>query len=205
MIDFFLSGVLLAAAYGLGSISPAYLVAKWVNGVDIRKVGSLNAGALNVFRESGVRAGAFVLATDAVKGATIVGIAHFSDLEDWAVYGAPIALVIGHNWPIQLQFRGGRGLAPALGISMAMLPLLSLPALILGVAAIILSRSVVVGAVVGFVTLNVLTLITDQSLGFVITCAVITILVGGTHFLRTWRQYMGAARSRNWPSLLRVE
>ncbi len=205
MLNLFLSGALLTAAYSLGSVSPAYLVSKWMNGVDIRKVGSLNAGALNVFRESGVRAGAFVLAADTVKGATIVGVAHFSGLEDWAIYGAPIALVIGHNWPIQLQFRGGRGLAPALGISMAMLPLLTLPALILGVAAIILSRSVVVSAVVGFITLNVLTLLTDQSLGFVINCAVITILVGGTHLVRTRRHYMAAARCRNWPSLLQVE
>ncbi len=160
MVEVFLGTMFLAAAYALGSLSPAYLVARRVKDVDIRKVGSRNAGALNVFRELGGRAGVLVLGADIAKGTVVVVAALWSGLAEWTVFSAPVALTIGHNWPAVLQFQGGRGLAPVLGVSLAMLPILTMLAILPALGVIALSRSVVLGAIVGFVLLNLLTLIT---------------------------------------------
>ena len=205
MVDLAGASIFLAAAYALGSCSSAYFVSKHLEDVDIRRIGSRNAGALNVFREIGMGPGVIVLGMDAAKGASVVGLAQWLALPEWAFYGAPIALVAGHNWPFLLEFQGGRGLAPVLGISLATLPVLTLLAMLPAAIIIIGSRSVVFGALCGFVILNILTLTTKQPLEFVVMCAALTALVGGTHLHRSWHLYQGSRHAENWSRLLQVE
>lgn len=205
MFELLWGGVALVAVYLIGGVSFAYFAARIVKGVDIRTVGSRNAGALNVFREIGVGVGFVVLAADMAKGAVAVILPIWIGAPEWILYAAPVVAIAGHNWPVLLRFRGGKGLAPVIGVSLVMVPFLSLLGAIPGVIIIALTKNVVVGGGVGFVVLNVLTIVTGQSTQVVVVCLVLSALVAGTHFAATWRQYVEAARTRDWTRVLFVE
>ncbi len=104
-------------AYILGSIPFGLLVVKALGGSDIRSVGSGNIGAANVTRNAGAIAGALTLLLDVGKGYLAVWIAgHWTGWNiRWMMLGAIFA-VIGHVFPVWLQFRGGKGVATGLGV-----------------------------------------------------------------------------------------
>ena len=104
-------------AYSLGSIPFGFLVVKAFGGADIRSVGSGNIGAANVTRNAGPIAGALTLLLDAAKGSFAVWLAgHWTGWNiRWMMLGAIFA-VIGHVFPVWLQFRGGKGVATGLGV-----------------------------------------------------------------------------------------
>ena len=110
------------AGYLLGSIPFAYIAARIKGGVDIRQVGGGNMGALNVMREIDRGAGYAVWIADMAKGMLAVYIARWLGLSPVWVYTAGFATIIGHNWPIFLKFRGGKGGATTLGILLALVP-----------------------------------------------------------------------------------
>jgi glycerol-3-phosphate acyltransferase PlsY len=119
-------GLNIAAAivigYLLGSIPFAYIVAHLKKGVDIRQVGGGNVGALNTYRQIGPLWGIGVLAADIIKGALAVLIARWLGLSIAWVCVAGFAAVVGHNWPVFLKFRGGKGAATVLGVLVALTP-----------------------------------------------------------------------------------
>jgi len=117
------SALAVIIGYLLGSIPFAYIAARLVKGVDIRKVGGGNIGALNVMREIGTAAGIGVLIADIAKGAIAVLIAQWLDVSLIVVFIAGFAAVVGHNWPIFLKFSGGRGGATTLGVLSALAPI----------------------------------------------------------------------------------
>jgi glycerol-3-phosphate acyltransferase PlsY len=108
--------------YLLGSIPFAYIAARIKGGVDIRQVGGGNMGALNVIREIDRVAGYAVWLADIAKGMLAVFIAQWLGLETFWVYTAGFAAVVGHNWPVFLGFRGGKGGATIMGILLALVP-----------------------------------------------------------------------------------
>jgi glycerol-3-phosphate acyltransferase PlsY len=114
---------LLISSYLLGSIPTAYLVARFCKGIDIRTVGSGNVGATNAFRVLGKPLGVFVLLFDILKGFFVTAIltlfvdaAAISVSMDLARISAGILAIAGHNWPIFLKFKGGKGVATSLGV-----------------------------------------------------------------------------------------
>ena len=109
-------------AYLLGSIPSAYLVAH-ARGIDIRKVGDANVGTANVQRCLGFAPAAFTFAADVSKGALAILVARHLSGQESVVLFAGVAVVAGHNWPITLGFRGGRGAATTLGVLSVLLPL----------------------------------------------------------------------------------
>ena len=120
--------------YILGSIPFAYIVGHLIKGVDIRETGGGNIGALNVYRNVGPVYGLGVLAADIGKGAMAVVIASWLDLTLPWICVAGFAAIIGHNWPVFLKFRGGKGAATVLGVLLAFMPI---PLLIAGALVII--------------------------------------------------------------------
>jgi glycerol-3-phosphate acyltransferase PlsY len=106
----------LVIAYLLGSIPSAYLIARSVKKVDIRKVGGGNVGAVNTMREIGPLPGLGVFLADMVKGALAVLIAQWLGLHLYWAFAAGFVAVAGHNWPVWLKFRGGQGLATTMGV-----------------------------------------------------------------------------------------
>ena len=109
-------------AFLLGSIPTGYLVAR-AKGVDIRKHGSGNIGATNVFRTLGKPLGIFVFFVDALKGFAAIWLGTRSGGgSDWAGIVAAIAAIAGHNYTPWLGFNGGKGIATSAGVLLALMP-----------------------------------------------------------------------------------
>jgi glycerol-3-phosphate acyltransferase PlsY len=119
-------GGIALGSYLLGSIPSAYLVGRFVTGVDIRTEGEGNVGARNVFHEVGPGWGVVVFAADFAKGAA-VGLL-FQSRPAWELLVAAVFLILGHAFPIWLGFVGGKGVAAAVGFSAALMPWAALTA-----------------------------------------------------------------------------
>jgi acyl phosphate:glycerol-3-phosphate acyltransferase len=146
--------VVVAAAYLLGGIPFALIIGLRFYDIDVRKHGSGNLGATNVFRALGAKAASATLLLDALKGSAAVGLAFFifsgnSDLlREWAMIAATIAAVAGHSYSPYIKFSGGKGVATAAG---ALLVLTPAPwPFLLGtfVIVVVLSRMVSLGSVI---------------------------------------------------------
>ena len=204
-MDIFLVGAALALAYLVGSVPFAYLVAYRLKGIDIRSVGSGNVGAVNTFRHVGLGAGGFVLVADALKGVMAISLPSLLGAPQWMVYSAAVAVIVGHNWSPFLNFQGGRGVAPVFGLSLAMLPLLTVVAAAPVVVLFLLTHNIVVSAVVGFIVLNVLAMVDAQPGSLIAFCLFLTALVGATHLARSRQYYLRAIRDRRWRSILWID
>lgn len=135
------SVLVVIAAYVIGSIPFGYLIVKLSSGGDVRETGSGGTGATNVSRRAGKAAGILTLILDAAKGAITVVIATwFSD--GWVVAAAAIAVIVGHIFPVWLGFRGGKGVATAVGVFLVLAPFALLCAGIVFVAVVGLTRYV---------------------------------------------------------------
>lgn len=111
---------LVVLGYFLGSIPFGYLLVRAKGGGDIRQIGSGNIGATNVARTSGWGVGVATLLLDAAKGAVAVWLAgHFSGGSVRIMMFAGLAAIVGHVFPVWLQFHGGKGVATALGVFLA--------------------------------------------------------------------------------------
>ena len=100
---------------------------------------------------------------------------------------------------------GGKGVAAVLGVSMAVLPWLTLISIGPAVLAILLTRNVVFAAAVVFLLLNVLTIITGQGWLQISLCLFLTLVVTGTYLGRSWRETLSALRMRRWTALFSFE
>jgi acyl phosphate:glycerol-3-phosphate acyltransferase len=139
---------LLAAAYFLGSIPFGLLLAKLFAGSDIRKAGSGNIGATNVARVAGPAAGILTLVLDAAKGAAAVWLAgRFTDQSSTGMTLAAVAALIGHCFPVWLKFKGGKGVATALGVFLMLAPTAALGSLLVFIFVSVAWRYVSLGSV----------------------------------------------------------
>ena len=195
----------LLSAYLLGSIPTGYIVGRVFKGIDIRTVGNRNVGALNVLHSIGRAAAIGVLAVDTLQGslATLMAV-WVIDAPGGSILGG-IGVVAGHNWPVFLGFRGGKGAATVLGVSLAVQPWLTLIAIAPTVTLASLTRNLVLAAAVGFVILNVLTVVTGQGLSQILLCLALTFVVTATYLARSWRQTVAAAKSGRWADLFFFE
>jgi glycerol-3-phosphate acyltransferase PlsY len=129
-------------AFLLGSMPTGYLVAR-AKGVDIRKHGSGNIGATNVFRTLGKPLGVFVFFVDALKGFAAVWLAgRFGGGSEWAGIIAAVAVIAGHNYTPWLGFKGGKGIATSAGVLLALMPWAVLAIALVWVAVFTVSRYV---------------------------------------------------------------
>mgnify|MGYP006266735899 CR=1 FL=1 len=139
--------------YLLGSIPTAYIVSRVRKGIDIRTVGNGNMGAANVMREIGTPEGIFVGLIDITKGAGAILIAQTLNISELWVFGAGFAALVGHNFPVFADFRGGRGTATAIGIFLVLAPQSALVTLVIVVipffATIKSSAAILIGVTLG--------------------------------------------------------
>ena len=119
-----LIAVLVAAGYLLGSIATAVLVARALGVADPRSGGSGNPGATNVLRLAGRKAAGLTLVGDILKGVVPVLVARAAEVPPGAVALVGLAAFLGHLYPAFFGFRGGKGVATALGVLLAMEPYL---------------------------------------------------------------------------------
>lgn len=137
----------VVVGYLLGSIPFGLIFAKLFAGKDVRAHGSGNIGAANVSRVVGPLAGILTLLLDAAKGVVSVWLAaRFTDHSASAMMIAGLAALLGHCFPVWLKFRGGKGVATALGLFIALCPLAALAAFILFVLVVVFWRYVSLGS-----------------------------------------------------------
>ena len=134
-----------AVAYLLGSISTGLLVAKLNHGPNLREVGSKNTGASNVLRTMGLKNGLITFAGDCGKAALACGIGY------WALgqYGAMLAglmVILGHNWPVFFQFKGGKGVASSCGVMLVCFPIPALISYVVAISIIAATRFISLGS-----------------------------------------------------------
>ncbi len=160
---------LVAFAYLLGSVPSGWIVMKLYRGQDLRRVGSGNIGAANVFRAGGPGAFATTLAADGLKGVlpVLVGILFGYGPQEWVLALIGLAAVVGHNWPIFLGFHGGKGVATSGGVMLVLAPVAVVLSVVTWAVLIratkIASLSSLVAVGVGFVALLVLHVIGWQA------------------------------------------
>ncbi len=130
----------VVAAYLLGSLSFAVIVSKLMRLPDPRSFGSGNPGATNVLRTGRKSAAALTLLGDALKGWIAVVGARALGADDSTVLLAALAVFIGHLFPVFFRFRGGKGVATALGVLIGLNPWLGLACLITWIAMAMLFR-----------------------------------------------------------------
>ena len=200
-MDWLLGIALAMGAYLLGSVPPAYILVYLVKRVDIREVGTRNVGTLNTYYQAGLWGALVVLLIDAGKGVVAVFAPGWVGAPGWTVFLTTSLVVAGHNWPVFLGFRGGKGAAAIFGISLALVPLLTV--ITLGPTALVtlLTRNVVLGAATGFVVLNILLVVTDQEIGQIAVCLFLTAVVTITYLASTWGHVTSSIKARRWKEL----
>jgi len=127
------------AAYALGCLNTGYYLVRWKTGQDLRTVGSGNAGSKNVGRILGPWGFGAALAGDMLKGALAVAAARLAGWNAASCILVILAVTAGHNWPAQLGFRGGKGVATSFAALLVFDPILA--GLMLGICAVLLAAT----------------------------------------------------------------
>ena len=185
---FSLTLAVLVPAYLLGSFPTAYIAGRIVCGKDIRQMGDGNMGAQNAFRLFGPYIGITVGLIDFLKGVAVISIAQFAGMSVPIILFSGILAVAGHNWPVFLHFRGGRGEATTIGV---LLLLVTWPILIAGFISLLTllkTKNVTLASVPLFVLLPFLGWVFHIRGIYIVYGMALPSIVALTHMSRVWRQ-----------------
>lgn len=114
--------VALLIAYLVGSVPFVYLFCMWMKGIDPRTVGDANPGAKNAFLHVGKAPGIIAGICDIFKGLVVILAAKWLGLEQLELFAVGVAVVMGHNYPVLLNFQGGQGMATTVGVLLGIAP-----------------------------------------------------------------------------------
>lgn len=181
---------LLIAGYLIGNISFAYYAGRIFGGFDIREKGSGNAGATNVIRVLGWKIGIGVFVLDALKGlaATAIGLALGGEV---GAMLAAFGVVLGHDFPVFLNFRGGKGIASTTGIFLFLFPLPALGAVLLFILIVLVSRWVSLGSLVFVSCVLAYVLVSGQPTAYAVLAAGLTLFAFLRHSANIQRLLRG--------------
>jgi glycerol-3-phosphate acyltransferase PlsY len=174
-----MAGLLVAAAYLLGSVSFSILVVRIVAHKDIREEGSGNAGATNVLRNHGAAAGIVVGLLDVAKGAAAVLLMRSVTANPAYLAASAAAVIFGHVFPVFFRFRGGKGVATTVGAFAVLDWRPTLVAVVVFMAVVALTRYVSLGSILAVVTLPPVSILVFHSPDAVVLaeCAVALLVV----------------------------
>jgi len=171
----------IITAYLVGAIPFGILISRLAKGIDIRRYGSGKIGATNVIRIVGSKAGLISMLLDVAKGSVSVLFAWLLLQTHAAQVAAGAAAVVGHNWPVYIRFKGGRGVAVFVGGLFAMYwPVgLATGAVVLGLG--VLTRYMSVGSIAGIAvaiaSMAVLVIVEEQPVEYLVYAAAVGCLV----------------------------
>ncbi|SCG83534.1 glycerol-3-phosphate acyltransferase PlsY [Proteiniborus sp. DW1] len=150
--------IVLFIGYGIGNFATSYILGKILKKTDIRKHGSGNAGATNALRVFGIKLAAATFVIDALKGvlAVIIGNSILGPLG--GLIGG-VSAVIGHNWPVVLKFKGGKGIASTIGVVATINYQIALVCVIIGLIIVVKTRYVSLGSIIAISLLPILSVI----------------------------------------------
>ena len=141
-----------ALAYLIGALPWGYILLHLRRGIDIRDYGSGRTGVSNTLRTGGIRVAGLVLLLDLTKGILAVLLARALVGDPTAEVAAGLLALVGHNWPVFLGFRGGRGIAPGLGALIIMAPIAAAIGVLVFIPICLISRYLSLGSILGVVT-----------------------------------------------------
>ena len=188
-------------AYILGSVPTAYIVVKLVTGQDIRVMGTGNVGALNTYHQVGIWYAILVLLTDVMKGVLAVLIPTWADSSQWTVFATSTLALVGHNWPVFLGFRGGKGAAAIFGISFMIAPVITLLVILAVATTLMIVRNVVLSVGFGFVIWNLILLVTGDDLHQKGLCVFLTLVVTATYLVSMKDHLIRSIKDRDWKGM----
>ena len=148
-------------SYFIGAIPFGMLFGRLFSGVDVRAAGSGNIGATNVLRAAGKKAAIFTLLADCFKGLLPVLAVKLVFQEEYLTVFAGIAVVLGHNFPVYIGFKGGKGVATSFGVVLAVSPWIGLAGFLTWLAVAYLWRYSSLSALMAFGIYPVMTFIAD--------------------------------------------
>jgi glycerol-3-phosphate acyltransferase PlsY len=175
------TAIVIIVAYFLGSIPFAVIVTRWRRGIDVRRVGSGNPGAANVWRSVGPLLGLSVLVLDCTKGAAAVIMARVAGLGADVQALAGLAAIAGHVWPVWLKFRGGKGVATAAGVFTVLMPWAMAVATLVFVSTVALTRYVSLASLLGAWALTIAAAVLSLPWTLVAAAAAAAVVVTGRH------------------------
>ena len=178
---------LFMLCYAIGAFPSAYLTGRLTRGVDIRSLGDGNSGTANAFRELGVKTGLLVGFIDIGKGTFVVLLARWITGSETAALLAGLIAIAGHNWPVFLNFRGGRGAATALGVLLVLMPVPAIPMALVSVVFLYLSRNTTVYFAFVFAPMPLVSWLTGAPVSYIGYSLALPVLVGISHFLSLHR------------------
>ena len=171
--------------YVIGSFPTAYLLTRYILGMDIREIGDFNSGAANVFRNVGSRAGVAVGSIDIIKGSLVIVLTKSLVDNSGMEMMAGAAALVGHNFPAHLKFKGGRGAATAVGVLIASLPIIGLPIGMAGLVLLYFTRKAIYPLAMFLIAIPVLAYPAGYSPAWAVYAVVIPISVGLSHLFTT--------------------
>tara|TARA_Y100000758_G_scaffold84434_1_gene57309 strand:- start:862 stop:1440 length:579 start_codon:yes stop_codon:yes gene_type:complete len=171
--------------YAIGSLPTAYLFTRYILAQDIRDIGDNNSGAANVFRNVGAKAGVAVGAIDIVKGSVVIVLAKVLVDDTGMEMMAGAAALAGHNFPVHLKFRGGRGAATAVGVLIASVPIVGLPVGAFCLVLLYFTHKAIYPLAVFLVAIPALTWPAGYSVSLAIYAVAMPMAVGLSHFFTT--------------------
>lgn len=149
--------LMILCSYLIGSIPFGYLVGKYLKGIDIRKHGSGNIGVANTFRVMGVKLALLVLIGDCLKGLLVIVLARWFFLEQmWFFLLIGIFAIIGHNWSIFLNFKGGKGIATTYGVVLAFYPIIAIISAIIWSIIVVTTKYAALGSIISIFAMLIL-------------------------------------------------
>jgi acyl phosphate:glycerol-3-phosphate acyltransferase len=181
----------ILAAYLLGSVPFAMIAAKLFGLADPRTYGSGNPGATNVLRSGNKKAALFTLIGDALKGWVAVFVAQQLGFSETVVGLVALAVFCGHLFPVFLKFKGGKGVATAAGVLLALDPLLGLAVLGTWLFVAFVSRYSSAAAVLAAALAPVYTVLMHGGNGMVIVVGIIALALIGKHWQNIQRLLAG--------------
>lgn len=181
----------LAIGYLVGSLPIGYLVAQGAGGIDLRRVGSGNVGATNVYRTAGLRAAITVMIADMAKGAVAVMVSGGGA----DAVAAGVGAVAGHVYPVWLRFRGGKGVATASGVFGVLSPLPTLVAAAAFVAIVTRTRLVSLGSIVASIVLPLVEWSVPGGRAIDIGVTIVAVLILFRHRSNVTRLWAGTERA----------
>ena len=193
--DIFLPAIFLSIiSYFIGSIPTGVILAKYFGNVDLRNVGSGNIGATNVTRAMGKKFGAITLLGDIIKGVIPTVLAIFLlDSDYWtAVVG--LSAFLGHVYSVFLEFKGGKGVANALGVLLVTSPLETGIGLLVFIAVFAVSRYVSAGSIAAAAVIPIAVYYTMRPFPFLLLASLIAILVIYRHMENIKRLMSGTEK-----------
>lgn len=150
--------LVIVIGYLFGNFATSFILGKLIENKDIRNYGSGNAGATNALRVFGVKIAAVTFLIDALKGVAAVLIGK-SILGDNGALIAGISVVVGHNWPVFLKFKGGKGIASTIGVVLTVNFTLAIICIITGLIIVIKTKYVSLGSITAMALLPIIGLI----------------------------------------------